>query len=152
VVRQTVTGHSELRSPHELPVWLQNQIGVAIACDRTERIQKSRPLVGQGVEDPLGDRPNCGLASLQAGGEQGCCAHDDNEHDRTMTSLSVARADGALVYEAETQNVHDYGQRIRGSPHAQFSLQAVSAPTRTPHAATANVRDLFQWVTGHCPK
>jgi len=76
---------------------------------------------------------------MQANGEQGRCTHDDNEHDRRVTTLSAVRTYGALVNEAETRNMHDHSQHDQGQSPPRLSLRVISISSSEPNAATAIV-------------
>lgn len=97
---------------HELPAGLENEIRVAVTRDRTQRIKYCRAVVGKSIEMSIRDRPEDGLQSVEAGGEQGRGAHnrDEDASGMRLAHKPVENLVGGLVDQPQTEDVDDHGQ------------------------------------------
>ncbi len=100
---------------------------MAVGRDRAQRIQHRRSVVRQGVEQPVGERPNTGLGGEQDNGPQRDQSHDDDERQIRVAALLRGREGADKQHVEQTKSDHMKNQR----EHDQWDApRLVAAPRR----------------------
>lgn len=91
---------------------------MAVTRDRTQRIKYCRAVVGKSIEMSIRARPENGLQSVEAGGEQGRSAnnHDEDASGMRLAHKPVENLVGRLVDQPQTEDVDDHGQNDEWYP------------------------------------
>ena len=91
---------------------------MAVTRDRTQRIKYCRAVVGKSIEMSIRDRPEDGLQSVEAGGEQGGTTHyhDEDASGMRLAHKPVENLVGGLVDQPQTEDVDDHGQNDQWYP------------------------------------